>query len=267
MKKFILIILILFPGMLNANGYIVLQSTTSTQNSGFYEYILPIYYKFSGIKVRVIAVGTGQALKNSRNCDGDVLIAHSKIDEIEFVEKGFGLYRKDLMYNDFVVVGPNHNPAKINNSDSLSNALRKISLLNATFISRADNSGTHKAELRLWNKAKVDIDKLKSSKNYKEVGLGMGAALNVAVQLDAYTLSDRSTWISFNNKLNHKIIFQNNENLFNQYGIVSINPKHCKNVKMDMAENFINWMVSREGQKSINSFKINEQQIFFSNFN
>ena len=235
MKKIILIILLVIPDILNANEYIVLQSTTSTQNSGFYEYILPIYYKFSGIRVRVIAVGTGQAIKNSKNCDGDVLIAHSKLDEVKFVKEGFGLYRKDLMYNDFVILGPNHNPAKINNSDSL-------------------------------NDAKINISKLKSSTNYKEVGLGMGATLNVAVQLDAYTLSDRGTWFTFNNKLNHKIIFQNNINLFNQYGIVAINPKHCKNVKSDYAENFINWLVSLEGQKNINSFKIKNQQIFFSNY-
>ncbi len=135
-----------------------------------------------------------------------------------------------------------------------------------TFISRADNSGTHKAELRLWNNAKINISKLKTSTNYKEVGLGMGATLNIAVQLDAYTLSDRGTWFTFNNKLNHKIIFQNNRNLFNQYGIVAINPKHCKNIKNDYAENFINWMVSLEGQKIINSFKIKDHQIFFSNY-
>jgi len=266
MKKIILIILLVIPDILNANEYIVLQSTTSTQNSGFYEYILPIYYKFSGIRVRVIAVGTGQAIKNSKNCDGDVLIAHSKLDEVQFVKEGFGLYRKDLMYNDFVIVGPNHNPAKINNSDSLNDVLRKIANSNVTFISRADNSGTHKAELRLWNYAKINISKLKSSTNYKEVGLGMGATLNVSVQLDAYTLSDRGTWFTFNNKLNHKIIFQNNTNLFNQYGIVAINPKHCKNVKSDYAENFINWLLSPEGQKNINSFKIKDQQIFFSNY-
>ena len=268
MKNYFFIFSVFIPFIAFAdNNFIILQSTTSTQNSGFYEFILPKYFNFSGTKVRVVAVGTGQALKNSQNCDGDVLIVHSTQDEIKFVENGFGLYRKDLMYNDFVVIGPESNPAKIKVNDSIKQVLKKIYSSNSIFVSRGDNSGTHKSELKLWSLSGFDKEMIRAFSFYREVGLGMGATLNVAVQLDAYTLSDRGTWLSFNNKLNHKIIFQGDESMFNQYGIIPINPKKCKKVKINETEKFVNWMFSDEGQSLINDFKINGEQLFFANEN
>ena len=268
MKHFFYIVFVFIPFISFAeNDFIILQSTTSTQNSGLYEFILPKYFNFSGTKVKVVAVGTGQALKNSQNCDGDVLIVHSKQDEIKFIENEFGLYRRDLMYNDFIIIGPEKNPAKIEVTDTIEQVLKKIYYSNSIFVSRGDNSGTHKSELKLWNLSGFDKDMIKAFKYYREVGLGMGATLNVAVQLDAYTLSDRGTWLSFNNKLNHKIIFQGDKNMFNQYGIIPINPKKCKKVKITEAIKFIDWMFSDEGKTLINNFKINGEQLFFSSNN
>ena len=264
---FVLLLLFSFLNAIKAatsKEFITLQSTTSTQNSGFYDFILPIFSVASNIEVRVVAVGTGQAIKNAQNCDGDVLIVHSIISEQKFVESGYGLYRKDLMYNDFIIVGPKGDPANINSSHSAIEAFNKIYKSTAIFASRGDESGTHKAELKLWEKANLDSGKFKG-RWYRELGLGMGAALNVAVQMDAYVLSDRATWLAFNNKGNHKVLFQGDKNLHNQYGIIIVNPERCKNVKLQNAQKFVNWMLSTEGQKSISSFKINGQQLFFPN--
>ena len=244
--------------------FITLQSTTSTQNSGFYDYILPIFSDVSNIEVRVVAVGTGQAIKNAQNCDGDVLIVHSIISEKKFVESGYGLYRKDLMYNDFIIIGPKTDPAQINSSQNALDAFNKIHKSTAIFASRGDESGTHKAEIRLWGKANLDPGKFKG-RWYRELGLGMGATLNVAVQMDAYVLSDRATWLAFKNKREHQILFEGDNDLFNQYGIIPVNPKICSSEKFKESEIFINWMLSQEGQKYISSFNVNNQQLFFPN--
>ena len=248
----------------NSKNFITLQSTTSTQNSGFYDYLLPIFSDVSNIEVRVVAVGTGQAIKNAQNCDGDLLIVHSIISEKKFVESGYGLYRKDLMYNDFIIIGPKTDPAQINISQSVIDALNKIHKSTAIFASRGDESGTHKAELRLWGKANLDPEKF-IGRWYRELGLGMGATLNVAVQMDAYVLSDRATWLAFKNKREHQILFEGDKDLFNQYGIIPVNPRICSSVKFKETELFINWILSQEGQKHISSFTINNQQLFFPN--
>ena len=264
---FVLLLLFSFLNSIKAAAskeFITLQSTTSTQNSGFYDYILPIFSDVSNIEVRVVAVGTGQAIKNAQNCDGDVLIVHSIISEQKFVESGYGLYRKDLMYNDFIIVGPKGDPAKINSSHSAIEAFNKIYKSTAIFASRGDESGTHKAELKLWEKANLDPGKFKG-RWYRELGLGMGAALNVAVQMDAYVLSDRATWLAFKNKRDHQILFEGDKDLFNQYGIIPVNPKICSSVKFKETELFINWALSQEGQKHISSFTVNNQQLFFPN--
>ena len=229
------------------NPFIIVQSTTSTQNSGLYDYLLPKFTAKSGIDVRVVAVGTGQALRNAEKCDGDVLIVHSKADEVKFVENGFGTKRYNLMYNDFVILGPNGDPANIALAKTVDEALQRISTSQSAFASRGDNSGTHKAEKRLWKAANITIDSAVNSW-YLETGLGMGATLNFAVQASAYTLSDRATWLAFANRANHKILFQGQPPLFNQYGIVPVSKSHCPNVKHELAQEFTDWLVSPDGK-------------------
>ena len=244
--------------------YIILQSTTSTQNSGLYDYILPIFSNLKDVDVRVVAVGTGQAIKNAQNCDGDVLIVHSKNSEENFVKSGFGLYRKDLMYNDFVIIGPENDPAKVKSSDNAFEAFKKIFNERAIFASRGDESGTHKAEIKIWNNLNMNTNDFNGGW-YRELGLGMGATLNVAVQMDAYVLSDRATWLAFKNKRQHLILFEGDESLFNQYGIIPVNPNKCPSVKTNLSKIFIDWMLSMEGQNYISSYKKNGQQLFFPN--
>ena len=246
------------------NPFIILQSTTSTQNSGLYDYLLPHFTAKNGIEVRVVAVGTGQALRNAEKCDGDILITHSKTDEIKFVKNGFGTERLNLMYNDFVVLGPANDPANIASAKTVYDALQQIFASQSKFASRGDNSGTHKAEKRLWKAANLVIDSA-ANNWYLETGLGMGATLNFAVQTDAYTLSDRATWLSFSNRAGHKILFQGQPPLFNQYGVVPVSNSHCPNVKYEFAQQFTDWLVSADGQNIIASYTLNGTQLFFPN--
>jgi len=264
---FLLIFLFSLLGSLKisfSKEFITLQSTTSTQNSGLYDYILPIFSEKYNIDVRVVAVGTGQAIKNAQNCDGDVLIVHSQTSEENFVDSGYGLYRQNLMYNDFIVIGPENDPAEINSSQNAFEVFKKIYNAKSVFSSRGDESGTHKAEINIWNEINLETNKFNGNW-YRELGLGMGATLNVAVQMDAYVLSDRATWIAFNNKRDHKILFEGDKSLFNQYGIIPVNPQKCPTVKFNLSEKFIYWMLSKEGQNKISSFKINDHQLFFPN--
>ena len=261
---FILFLLLGFTKTSFSKEFITLQSTTSTQNSGLYDYILPIFSDKYNIDVRVVAVGTGQAIKNAQNCDGDVLIVHSQTSEENFVESGYGLYRQNLMYNDFIIIGPYNDPAEINSSQNAFEVFKKIYNAKSVFSSRGDESGTHKAEIKIWNEINLETNKFNGNW-YRELGLGMGATLNVAVQMDAYALSDRATWLAFNNKRDHKILFEGDKSLFNQYGIIPVNPKKCPTVKFNLSEKFIYWMLSKEGQNKIASFKVNGQQLFFPN--
>ena len=209
---------------------IIVQSTTSTQNSGLYKYLLPKFKEKTGIQVNVVAVGTGQAIKNAQNCDGDVLLVHAKPSEEKFVKDGYGVKRSDLMYNDFIIVGPPADPAKVGGMKDAPAALKKISDAGATFASRGDNSGTHKKEVRLWKASGVDPKKA-SGKWYRETGSGMGATLNAGVGMGAYVMTDRATWISFKNKGDYKIQVEGDKNLFNQYGVILVTPKKCPKVK------------------------------------
>ena len=261
---FILFLLLGFTKTSFSKEFITLQSTTSTQNSGLYDYILPIFSDKYNIDVRVVAVGTGQAIKNAQNCDGDVLIVHSQASEENFVESGYGLYRQNLMYNDFIIIGPYNDPAEINSSQNAFEVFKKIYNSKSVFSSRGDESGTHKAEIKIWNEINLETNKFNGNW-YRELGLGMGATLNVAVQMDAYALSDRATWLAFNNKRDHKILFEGDKSLFNQYGIIPVNPKKCPTVKFNLSEKFIYWMLSKEGQNKIASFKVNGHQLFFPN--
>jgi tungstate transport system substrate-binding protein len=244
--------------------FIIVQSTTSTQNSGLFDHILPIFTKKTGIEVRVVAVGTGQALKNAENGDGDVVLVHSKPDEEKFVAEGWGVKRRDVMYNDYIIVGPAADPAKIAEVKDPAEALKRIGAAKAPFASRGDESGTHKAERKLWQDAGVDPSP-ESGTWYLETGSGMGATLNTAVGKQAYTLTDRGTWLSFANKGDFKILVEGDPKLFNQYGVILVNPAKHEKVKAKEGQAFIDWLTSPEGQAAIASFKIGGEQLFFPN--
>jgi tungstate transport system substrate-binding protein len=244
--------------------FIVVQSTTSTQNSGLFEFMLPKFQEKTGIEVRVVAVGTGQAIKNAANGDGDVLFVHAKPAEEKFVADGDGVKRFDVMYNDFVIVGPPSDPASVAGSRNVTEALKKIAEAKAPFASRGDDSGTHKAELRLWKAADVDV-KAASGGWYRETGSGMGATLNTGTGMGAYIMTDRATWISFGNKGEYKIAVEGDEKMFNQYGIILVNKEKHPNVKADLGQQFVDWVISDEGQQVIADYKIDGQQLFFAN--
>ena len=253
------------PSALQAEDkFIIVQSTTSTQNSGLFDHILPIFTKKTGIEVRVVAVGTGQALKNAENGDGDVVLVHSKPDEEKFVADGWGVKRHDVMYNDFVIVGPGADPAKIAGAKDAAESLKNIAGAEAPFASRGDESGTHKAELKLWQDAGID-PKPSSGKWYLETGSGMGATLNTAMGKQAYTLTDRATWLSFANKGDFRILVEGDPKLFNQYGAILVNPAKHSKVKAKEGQAFIDWLIGPEGQAAIASHKIDGEQLFFPN--
>ena len=244
--------------------FIIVQSTTSTQNSGLFDHILPTFQKKTGIEVRVVAVGTGQALKNARNGDGDVLFVHAKPAEEKFIADGFGVKRFDVMYNDFIIVGPPADPAAISGMRDAPAALKKIGAAKAAFASRGDDSGTHKKERLLWKETGVDPDAA-SGTWYRETGSGMGATLNVAVGMRAYAMTDRATWISFKNKSDFKILVEGDAKLFNQYGVILVNPKKHPRVKAKAGQAFIDWLIGPEGQAAIADYKLDGQQLFFPN--
>lgn len=244
--------------------FITVASTTSTQNSGLFEHILPIYSDTAGIDVHVVAVGTGAAIRLAKKGDADVLLVHHKPSEIAFIDEGFGVKRFDLMYNDFVVVGPKADPAQIKGSTSILKALSKIASSKSTFASRGDDSGTHKKELGLWKAA--DITPVSSETSwYRETGSGMGATLNVAAGMDAYALTDRATWLSFANKADLAILFEGDERLFNQYGVMLVNQDKHAHIKTTEGQNFIDWLLSSAGQKTIADFKVSGTQLFYPN--
>jgi tungstate transport system substrate-binding protein len=247
-----------------ADNFIIVQSTTSTQNSGLFEHILPLFTKKTGIEVRVVAVGTGQALKNAQKGDGDVVLVHSQPDEEKFVADGWGVKRYPVMYNDFIIVGPAADPAKIAGMKQAPEALKKIAEAQTPFASRADDSGTHKAELKLWHEAGVD-PKTSSGSWYLETGSGMGATLNIAVGKQAYALTDRGTWLAFANKGDFKVMVEGDNKLFNQYGVILVNPAKHPNVKAKQGQAFIDWLTGPEGQAAIANYKIDGQQLFFPN--
>jgi tungstate transport system substrate-binding protein len=244
--------------------FIIVQSTTSTEQSGLFGHLLPLFQDKTGIEVRVVAVGTGQAIKNARNGDGDVLFVHSKPDEVQFVADGQGVKRFDVMYNDFVIVGPKGDPAGVAGMSDVTAALQKIAAAGAPFASRGDDSGTHKAELKLWQAAGVDA-KAASGTWYRETGSGMGPTLNTAAGMNAYALTDRGTWLSFQNRGDLDVLVQGDAKLFNQYGVILVNPEKHPNVKADLGQQFVDWLVGAEGQRAIADFKINGEQLFFPN--
>jgi tungstate transport system substrate-binding protein len=254
----------LAPAHSQTAKFIIVQSTTSTEDTGLFRHILPMFTRKTGIEVRVVAVGTGHAIKNASNGEGDVLFVHDKPSEEKFVAEGGGMKRFDVMYNDFVVVGPARDPAKIAGSKDVVAAFKKIADAKAPFVSRGDDSGTHKAELRLWKDAGVDA-KATSGTWYREAGSGMGATIKASVGMGAYVFTDRATWSSFKNRSDYKIVVEGDNKLFNQYGIILVNPAKHPNVKRSEGQAFIDWVLSPEGQDGIKSFQINGEQQFFPN--
>jgi tungstate transport system substrate-binding protein len=242
---------------------ITVASTTSTQDSGLFGSILPMFKAKSGIDVKVVAQGTGQALDTARRGDADVVFVHAKAQEEKFVADGFGVKRFDVMYNDFVLIGPKSDPAKAKGKD-ITAGLKAIHDTKSPFVSRGDKSGTHSAELALWKAADLDTATAKPDW-YKEIGQGMGAALNTASAMNAYLLADRGTWISFKNKGDLDIVVEGDKRLFNQYGVILVNPEKHAHVKKELGQAFIDWLLSAEGQGAIGSYKIEGQQLFFAN--
>jgi tungstate transport system substrate-binding protein len=243
---------------------IVVASTTSTQDSGLFGHILPLFKAKTGIDVKVVAQGTGQALDTGRRGDADVVFVHAKEQEETFLAEGFGVKRFPVMYNDFILVGPKGDPAGIAGTKDIVAALEAIKAKQIPFISRGDRSGTHQAELKLWKIAGIDIAKDRGPW-YREIGQGMGATLNTAAATNAYTISDRGTWISFKNKADLVIAVEGDKRLFNQYGVMLVNPAKHPHVKKELGQQFVDWLVSPEGQKAIADYKIDGQQLFFPN--
>ncbi|HVO87116.1 MAG TPA: substrate-binding domain-containing protein [Casimicrobiaceae bacterium] len=247
-----------------AEDFIVVASTTSTEQSGLFSHLLPAFEKDTGIKVRVVAVGTGQALDIGRRGDADVVFVHARSAEEKFLAEGQGVKRYPVMYNDFVLIGPKSDPAHVAGGHDIVAAMQKIRAGQAPFVSRGDRSGTHIAELALWKEAGIDIDTAKGAW-YRDTGQGMGPALNTAASMNAYILADRGTWLSFKNRADLTIVVEGDKRLFNQYGVMLVNPQKHPNVKQELGQKFIDWLVSPHGQDVIASYKINGQQLFFPN--
>ena len=244
--------------------FITVASTTSTEQSGLFGHLLPRFEQKTGIKVRVVAVGTGQALDLARRGDADVVFVHARSAEEKFMAEGHGVKRFPVMYNDFVLVGPKTDPAKIGGSKDILEALKKVEAAKAPFVSRGDKSGTHMAELDLWKAAGIDIDKAKGPW-YRDTGQGMGPALNTAASMNAYILTDRGTWLSFKNRGDLTILVEGDKRLFNQYGVMLVNPDKHPSVKKELGQIFVEWVISPEGQKAIADYKINGEQLFYPN--
>ena len=251
------------PGAQAQDKFIVMASTTSTEQSGLFGHLLPAFKAATGIDVRVVAVGTGQALDTARRGDADVLFVHDTVAEEKFVADGFATQRRNVMYNDFVLVGPKADPAATRGAD-IAAALKKLAAGGASFVSRGDKSGTHAAELRLWKAAGIDMATAKPA-GYKECGCGMGPALNIGSSTNAYVLTDRGTWLSFKNRGDLAVLVEGDKSLFNQYGVMVVNPAKHPHVKAALAQQFADWVVSPAGQASVTGYKIGGEQLFFAN--
>ena len=254
------------PAVAQGDKSIVLASTTSTQDSGLFEYLLPIVKRKTGITVKVVAQGTGQALDTGRRGDADVVLVHAKSEELKFLAEGQGVKRYPLMYNDFVLIGPKDDPVGVRGMTYVGRALKRIKETGAPFISRGDRSGTHIAELNLWKDSGIDIDKEKG-RWYRSIGQGMGAALNTAVASNAYVLSDRGTWIHFRNRGDLRILLEGDKRMFNQYGVILVNPEKHPTVRKELGQQFIDYLISPEGQKDIANYQIEGKQLFYPNAN
>ena len=266
-RSFVALLLALAGAIAQAQDrYIVVASTTSTEQSGLFGAILPQFEQVTGIKVRVVALGTGQSLDLARRGDADVVFVHAKAAEEKFLAEGHGVKRFPVMYNDFVLIGPKSDPAKIAGGKDILEALKKIQAAQAPFVSRGDKSGTHMAELDLWKASGIDLEKAKGPW-YRDTGQGMGPALNTAASMNAYLLADRGTWLAFKNRGELAVLVEGDRRLFNQYGVILVNPEKHPNVKKDLGQTFVDWIISPAGQKAIAEYKIGGEQLFFPNAN
>ena len=263
MFRFLLVTLFALPAQAQQK-YVTVASTTSTEQSGLFKHLLPIFERKTGIQVRVVALGTGQALDMGRRGDADVVFVHARPLEEKFVAEGYGVRRYEVMYNDFVLIGPKSDPAKIAGGKDAVAAFQQVQRTKSSFVSRGDRSGTHFAELQLWKAAGIDIAREKGSW-YRETGSGMGPALNTASGMNAYILADRGTWLSFKNRGELAIAIEGDKRLFNQYGIILVNPAKHLGVKRELGQAFIDWIISSEGQDAIAAYKIGGEQLFFPN--
>ncbi|HVM78179.1 MAG TPA: substrate-binding domain-containing protein [Stellaceae bacterium] len=245
--------------------FITVASTTSTENSGLFSYLLPAFTKATGIEVRIVAVGTGQALKLGERGDADVVFVHDREAELKFVAAGYGVGRREVMYNDFIIVGPKSDPAHVMGTADAVGAFKKIAAAKAIFLSRGDLSGTNAEELRLWADAGIDVKK-DGQGWYRDTGSGMGATLNTAAGIGGYTLADRGTWLSFKNRGDLAIVVEGDKRLFNQYGVMLVNPRLHPTVKVEWGQAFIDWLTAPAGQQTIAGYKINGEQLFFPNY-
>ena len=264
-RIFLFLALLAAAGLAAAQDkFITVASTTSTEQSGLFGYLLPAYEKKTGVKVHVVALGTGQALDVARRGDADVVFVHAKPAEEKFLAEGEGVKRYPVMYNDFVLIGPKSDPAKVGGGKDILAAFKKIEETHTPFVSRGDRSGTNMAELKFWKETGIDIDKAKGPW-YRDTGQGMGPALNTAASMNAYILADRGTWLAFKNRGDLTILVEGDKRLFNQYGVMLVNPAKHPNVKKDLGQQFIDWLISPEGQKTIEGYKINGEQLFYPN--
>ena len=264
MIRALLTLLFLSLGTITWAETLRLAVTTSFNNSGLSELLLPEIEEDTGITVQLVIVGTGQALRLGRAGDVDAILVHSRDAEERFVKEGFGSHRREIMYNDFVIVGPAEDPAGIAQARSAAEALTLIAARRPRYVSRGDDSGTHKKEMALWSDTGVDPTAA-SGDWYRETGSGMGATLNAGIGMGAYVMTDRATWISFDNKQDYAIQVEGDEDMFNQYGVIPVNPEKCPSVNVDAAQTFADWLVSDEGQEAIGSYKVADQQLFFPN--
>ena len=263
MNKFISLLFLFFLSInISYSESITIQSTTSTRDSGLYKYLLPKYPNFDDVQIKLIAVGTGQAIMNAKNCDGNILIVHDRKREDRFMADGFGSMRHNLMYNDFVIVGPEKDAANIKDSKSVQEVFSKIYNESHIFISRSDSSGTHSAEMNIWDEIGLNPT-TSSGKWYLESGQGMGPSLNIAISMNGYILSDRSSWLRFNNKRQHKILYSNTAELKNSYSMILVNHDKCKNLKIKPALKLYDWLKSEEAAYFIMSYKLNNEQLFY----
>lgn len=244
----------------HAEEVFVLASTTSTEQSGLFGYLLPIFTAKTGIHIKLVALGTGQALDTGRRGDADVLLVHDRPAEEKFIDEGWGVERREVMYNDFILVGPKNDPAKIKAAKDATDAFKRLATANVPFVSRGDKSGTNAAELRFWQSAGINP---KTSSGYKEAGTGMGPTLNMAAAMNGYTLSDRGTWLAFKNRQELEMLFSGDSHMFNPYGVMLVNPDKYPHVKKEIGMKFIEWITSQEGQAAIAGYKINGEQLFF----
>ncbi len=263
-KKYLLLLALMALNGHAQAKFITVASTTSTEQSGLFKHLLPLFETKTGIQVRVVALGTGQALEMARRGDADVVFVHDKEAEEKFVAEGFGVKRYDVMYNDFVLIGPKSDAAKVSGSKDILSAYQKIAESKAPFASRGDKSGTHAAELRLWKAAGVDPQSGKGTW-YRETGSGMGPTLNTASAMNAYTLTDRGTWLSFKNRGELTLAVEGDQRLFNQYGVIPLNPAKHPQVKKELGQMFVDWVISADGQRAISAYKIAGAQLFFPN--